>query len=284
MPRLLVPQRTLAAAIVSGLIAVSVAGCATSPAEPASPGSPAPSRSAASATEPVDRPTPLPTVTITPTAVTTPSTAASTPPAATPASALLRRGDRGRPVEAVQRRLVELGYWVGPVDGVFGHLMQQGVYAVQKAAGIGPDGVVGPRTRAALDRGARPAARSSQGRVVEVNLDRQLLLLVEDGRVRQVVNTSTGTFRYYYSQGRRLLADTPRGRWRVYWTVDAWHDGPLGRLYRPAYFNRQGIAVHGYTSIPPYPASHGCVRVSVAAMDWLWRQGWVPVGARVWVY
>ncbi|WP_254187290.1 hypothetical protein [Micromonospora sp. WMMB482] len=31
------------------------------------------------------------------------------------------------------------------------------------------------------------------------------------------------------------------------WQVDGWRDGPLGRLYRPKYFQEQGIAIHGYT-------------------------------------
>ena len=29
--------------------------------------------------------------------------------------------------------------------------------------------------------------------------------------------------------------------------------GPLGQLYRPKYFTWTGIAVHGYTDVPPYP-------------------------------
>ena len=46
--------------------------------------------------------------------------------------------------------------------------------------------------------------------------------------------------------------------------------GPL-RLWRPRYFNG-GIAVHGSPSIPAYPASHGCARVSNAAMDMIWAR------------
>ena len=30
------------------------------------------------------------------------------------------RGDRGRDIRELQRRLGELGYWVGPVDGIYG--------------------------------------------------------------------------------------------------------------------------------------------------------------------
>jgi peptidoglycan hydrolase-like protein with peptidoglycan-binding domain len=184
----------------------------------------------------------------------------------------------------VQRRLRELGYWIGEIDGEFGGLTEQAVFAIQKAVGGSRDGLVGPQTRDALDEGVRPSARSEDGRVVEIDLDRQLLMLVDDGTVEQVFNTSTGTFEYYTHDGERYLADTPRGEWEIGWQVDAWDPGPLGRLYRPKYFHSQGIAVHGYTEVPPYPASHGCARVSLAAMDWLWDTDQLPIGTPVWVY
>ena len=50
--------------------------------------------------------------------------------------------------------------------------------------------------------------------------------------------------------------NTPVGRWRVYRKVPGWD----WVLWYPMYFLR-GFAVHGYPSVPPYPASHGCVRV-----------------------
>jgi hypothetical protein len=54
-------------------------------------------------------------------------------------------------------------------------------------------------------------------------------------------------------------------------------------LYRPKYF-RGGIAVHGSGSIPAYPASHGCARVSNAAMDLLWSSGSAALGTSVRAY
>jgi lipoprotein-anchoring transpeptidase ErfK/SrfK len=65
--------------------------------------------------------------------------------------------------------------------------------------------------------------------------------------------------------------------------IDGWRDAPLGLLWRPKYFNG-GIAVHGAHSIPPYAASHGCARLSVPAMNWIWRNDKMPIKARVWVY
>ncbi|MFC3997997.1 peptidoglycan-binding protein [Nocardiopsis sediminis] len=184
----------------------------------------------------------------------------------------LRVGDSGREVEALQERLMELGYWIDSADGEFGGLTVQAVYAIQKAAGIDRDGIVGPDTRAALDDGVRPDPSSTSGNVVEIDLERQLLLVVSDGDVEQVFNTSTGSGETYESRGQESVAVTPTGEYTVFRGVDAWDPGPLGALYRPKYFNR-GIAVHGYNSVPPYPASHGCARVSIAAMDWLWDSG-----------
>jgi lipoprotein-anchoring transpeptidase ErfK/SrfK len=69
----------------------------------------------------------------------------------------------------------------------------------------------------------------------------------------------------------------------VFRQVNALDRGPLGDLWRPKYFNG-GIAVHGSPSIPGYPASHGCARVSNAAIDWIWSTNAVPVGTLVWVY
>jgi hypothetical protein len=36
--------------------------------------------------------------------------------------------------------------------------------------------------------------------------------------------------------------------------------------------------------VPPYPASHGCARVSIPAMNWIWANDKLPLKTRVWVY
>jgi N-acetylmuramoyl-L-alanine amidase len=96
-----------------------------------------------------------------------------------------------------------------------------------------------------------------------------------------VLHTSTGTFEPYTHEGREHLADTPAGIWRVTWAHDGWREGALGRLYRPRYVHHDGIAVHGYPSVPDHPASHGCARVSNAAMDVVWREDPMPLGSTV---
>ncbi|RJL31871.1 L,D-transpeptidase family protein [Bailinhaonella thermotolerans] len=196
----------------------------------------------------------------------------------------LNPGDTGEDVRDLQDRLNATGYWNGKPDGRFEERTTQAVYALQKAAGLPRDGVVGRKTWAALERGTAPRARlTSPGYHAEVDLRRQILVLVRDGRVEQVLNTSTGSGESYVSRGISKVAVTPEGDWKVYKQVDGWDSGPLGSLYRPKYF-RGGIAVHGYGSVPPQPASHGCVRVSLDAMDWLWKSPWLKRGSEVHVY
>ena len=227
-------------------------------------------------------PTTVPRTTVPPTtSTTTPPTAGPAPSARGPR--VLAREARGAAVRSVQTRLRELGYWLGPVDGVYGELTRQAVVEFQKVQGLPADGVAGPATQAALASAGRPAARSSGDRV-EVDKERQVLLVVRDGAVLWAFNTSTGTDEPYQLNGRTEMADTPDGHWPVSRVVDGFDVGQLGPLYRPRYFHPDGIAVHGYPSVPPYPASHGCVRVSKPAMDFIWAANLMPVGSDVWVY
>jgi hypothetical protein len=194
----------------------------------------------------------------------------------------LHVGDSGPYVESVQQRLSSLGYWNGTPDGEYGLLTAQAVMALQKAAGLGRDGVYGPSTRRALQAGTAPQSRVG-GTGVEIDKARQLLLVVRGGRVTTILNTSTGSGESYASMGSQHVAATPVGTFSTFRTVDRLDKGPLGDLWRPRYFNG-GIAVHGAASIPGYPASHGCARVSNPAMNMIWAGDLMPIGSRVVVY
>jgi hypothetical protein len=63
---------------------------------------------------------------------------------------MLRQGDQGEDVEALQRALNERGFNAGPVNGDFGPLTEAAVKAFQTQAGITADGIVGPETWGAL--------------------------------------------------------------------------------------------------------------------------------------
>jgi len=69
-----------------------------------------------------------------------------------------------RQARAIQRRLRELGYAPGPVDGRFGPLTQRAVTDFQADHGIATDGQVGPKTYARL-RPPSVAPRSTSARV-----------------------------------------------------------------------------------------------------------------------
>lgn len=197
---------------------------------------------------------------------------------------LLENGDRGDEVLELQRRLESLRYWVGPKDGVYGTLTEQAVLAFQGVEGLSRDGVVGPETRFALEDASVPQPRGS-GDLIEINEVAQVIYIVRDGSARWTFHTSTGTEEsYQHPDGNTYLADTPNGRWTFGWEVDGWRDGRLGRMWRPKYFHEDGIAIHGYQSVPAYPASHGCARVTIEAMNFIWERGLAPMGSTVLVY
>jgi hypothetical protein len=185
----------------------------------------------------------------------------------------LEQGSTDPRVLGLQQQLVELGFWLPAADGEYGSDTMHAVVAFQKAIGLTADGVAGPVTLTALGRAERLSARTVAASGIEVDLTRQLLLVVADGRVQWVFDTSTGA----------KPGTTPAGEFVVLRQVDGYDRGPLGVLYRPKYFVG-GVAVHGYPSVPSHAASHGCVRVTNAAMDWLWANDAMPVGSHVSVY
>jgi hypothetical protein len=195
---------------------------------------------------------------------------------------VLAPGSLGASVEAVQRRLLELGYFVH-VNGRFDVLTRQAAYALEKAAGLPRAGVIGPAERAALEAGLQPTPRSRTGYVVEIDKTRQLILVVRDGRPIWTFHTSTGNNRPYTTGGRRAVAVTPEGQFRIHGAINGLRVSDLGELWRPRYFTG-GYAIHGSPSIPPFPASHGCARLANAAIDFVWAQNLMPIGIPVLVY
>jgi peptidoglycan hydrolase-like protein with peptidoglycan-binding domain len=179
--------------------------------------------------------------------------------------------------------LTALGYWLGPPDGTFGDSTQQAVFAFQKAAGLTRDGVVGPKTAAALARGGVLQPRSTSGYVIEIDLAKDLMMFVNDGKIVYVLNTSTGGGYVYRSDGITAVANTPVGIFHVFRQVDGMVTDSLGQLWRPKFF-QSGFAIHGDGYVPPYPVSHGCARVSNEAIDWIWANNLAPMGTTVWVY
>jgi len=184
----------------------------------------------------------------------------------------LRYGSRGAAVSYLQQRLTALHYDVGGVDGIFGYSTLHGVYAFQKVQRIGVDGIVGPVTWNRLAAPLLPEARYSRSVAsVEVDLTRRVVFLTRSGSVTRILDASPG----------KLSTPTPTGTFSIYRRIDGWRESSLGLLWRPNYFY-QGVALHGSTSVPTYAASHGCVRVTVPAMNRVWSQ--LYIGEHVYVY
>jgi lipoprotein-anchoring transpeptidase ErfK/SrfK len=193
---------------------------------------------------------------------------------------------------AAQKKLLQLGFWLHNPNGTFDDTTRQAVMAFQKYFQLRPTGGINAATAFLLEKMELPATASEkQKTLAEVDKTRQLLFLVQDGVTTHVLNTSTGDDREYTEPDSNtpgvMITDTaitPVGTFRINRErPDGWWVGDLGQIYRPKYFIG-GVAIHGSLSVPAYPASHGCVRVSVAAMDMIWEQEILPRGTTVVVY
>ncbi len=156
----------------------------------------------------------------------------------------LTAGARGPSVLALERRLAELRYALRGVDSVFGHDTFEAVVAFQKVHGLPRTGRVEPWLWQRLARAGVPRATRG-GDYIDVDKTRQVLFVVRGGEVTKIVHVSTGA-----------TGNTPLGSWQVYRKVGGWN----WVLWYPMYF-KGGFAIHGYPSVPAYPASHGCVRI-----------------------
>ena len=158
----------------------------------------------------------------------------------------LAPGSAGASAFELDRRLHELHFALGRVDGYYGPDDIDAVIAFQKLHGLPRTGSVDSRVWRELQRAHVPRALHPHGDHVEVSKGRQVLFLVRNGKVALIVPVSTGA-----------TGNTPVGHWRVYSKVPGFN---AKEMYYSSFFVG-GFAIHGYHSVPPYPASHGCVRI-----------------------
>lgn len=164
----------------------------------------------------------------------------------------LQEGATGSSVNALRIGLGALGYEVPPATGSFDSELLDSVYAFEKVQGLPRTGIVGAAFWAKLVKPLRPQPRyRGPGDHIEVDKPLQVLFVVRGGKITTIVPVSTAGL-----PGRF----TPVGRFAIYRKVTGFDPSPLGTLYDPMYFTG-GYAIHGNPSVPPYPASHGCVRV-----------------------
>jgi len=200
-------------------------------------------------------------------------------------------GAEGEIVRAYQQRLVDLRFDPGAVDGKYGGAMTYAVQALQKVMGVERNGRVGPAEAATLATFQYPEPLQADGEAdrTEIDIAKQVITLYENYQVRLITTTSSGSGeRYCYNTPRvnptrRVCEDanTPSGRFTYTEFREGWDPSPLGRLFNPFYFNG-GIAVHGYESVPAYPASHGCTRIPMHIAEYFHTL--VDVGDPVYVF
>jgi hypothetical protein len=175
-----------------------------------------------------------------------------------------------------------MGYGPGRADGVIDGDTRNALIVFQKWEGRKITGQLSRREFDAIMSAAAPQARDSGYRHVEVDLERQVLLLTDDdGAVIRMLPVSTGSNKRYDEKGMRGLAYTPTGRFRIYAKISGWRKSPLGLLYYPNYFS-DGLAIHGNPSVPHSPQSHGCVRIPMEAAVEISRA--LPVGTILLIY
>jgi lipoprotein-anchoring transpeptidase ErfK/SrfK len=108
----------------------------------------------------------------------------------------------------------------------------------------------------------------NHGRHIEADLSRQVLVLIDGGKVRRIYPMSSG----------KPSTPTVVGSFRVYSKTPGTN---AKGMVDSSYFIR-GYAVHGYPSVPIYAASHGCLRVPIPEARSIFN--WVVIGTPVDVY
>lgn len=199
-----------------------------------------------------------------------PGPSAQTARALQSAAPMLRLGSHGSRVRALQTTLARLTYLPSSaVSGTFDIRTWHAVVAFQGWSGLVRDGIVGPRTRAALAV-ARVPQPWSRAAGFEVHIRQQVLLLVRGGRVVRAIHVSTGMPGW----------PTPVGHFRILSRALLSWSAPFQVWMPLAQYFTDGYALHEFPDVPAYPASHGCVRVPAAEAQTVWDFG--RVGMRVW--
>jgi L,D-transpeptidase-like protein len=193
---------------------------------------------------------------------------AATAPSVTPLPDLAS-GAHGLYVSLLERRLVQLHYHLVGVDDVFDYRTADAVMAFRKVQGMARIQTVDAATWRALGvpRTFVPRDRSD-GFHIEVDQTRQVLVTVRDGQAENIIHVSTG----------KPSTPTRDGSFHVFSKLAGYSPK---RLYYPSFFDGER-AIHGWTDVPTYAASHGCVRIPYWVALWMFDQD--PIGTPVLIY
>ena len=182
------------------------------------------------------------------------------------------QGARGLKVLLLQRGLLRLGF-ATPVTGYFDGLTANAVNAFRKTNGMGRDGYAMRSVYAKVLRGEgayrlRYPNSGTNGKHVEFDWSRQVLVLAQRGRPYRVYHTSSGA----------PVTPTVFGSYRFYRQDPGTNS--KGMVHSSYFIG--GYAIHGYPSVPNYPASHGCLRVPIPSAWSIFS--WIDIGDPIHTY
>lgn len=221
-------------------------------------------------------------------------------------SRTLSKGMVGDDVREVQERLAELGFGVGPVDGVYGDLTRQGVWAFEKLVleveSTDPDGQITPEMWDEMQEPFRiqPRRPNATRNHTEVYLPEQVLAIFHDDVPVMISHISSGSGDEWCEEvtispgeygnregedplvrGECGISNTPGGVFHAYREVEGVRQSALGGMLNPVYFN-YGIAIHGAYNVPLQPASHGCIRIDNSLSEDM--QELISMGDQIYVW
>ncbi|MEA2406297.1 MAG: hypothetical protein QOE69_416 [Thermoleophilaceae bacterium] len=181
-------------------------------------------------------------------------------------------GERGVKVLLLQRGLAKLGF-ATPVTGYFDSLTANAVNAFRKTNEMGRDGFATTSVFAMVLRGRgayklRYPNSGTHGKHVEFDWSRQVLVLADRGKPYRVYHTSSGS----------PVTPTVFGSYRFY--RQDYGTNAKGMVHSSYFIG--GYAIHGYPSVPNYPASHGCLRVPIPSALSIFN--WIDIGDPIYTY
>ena len=181
-------------------------------------------------------------------------------------------GSKGRYAHILLARLVALRFRVPGISSSISVAAGDSIVAFQKAYGLPRTYAFGADDWRKLDVARLIKARYKSPKThIEIDKTRQILMVVKGGKPYGIIAVSTGA-----------TGNTPVGRFHILRKAPAtstWLGSAI--LWRTMDFYGN-FAMHGYPEVPPYPASHGCVREPMWVADWTYRHSWV--GETVYVH
>jgi hypothetical protein len=176
-------------------------------------------------------------------------------------------GERSASARLLQQELDGMHYAV-PRSGRLDDATARAVIALRKVAGLARTAQANRVVfeRLASGAGAFHVRYPRQGAHFEGDLTHQVLAeVLPGGRVRRIYEMSSG----------KPSTPTVIGNFRIYLkTIGINEKGMVDANYFVG-----GYAIHGYFDVPPYPASHGCLRIPIpdAAAVYAWARFGYPV-------